>query len=443
MDNRKIESLDGVWPLERFVLQKEAEASIKYGFIGLGQGGSKIVDAFAAVRSNKDGEPVYTCMIVNSNLGDMTSLKNIPPHMQFGLKGYEKGVGKNPEIGLEAFMKNGAEIFEAVNQYMSHCDMIYVCASFGGGTGTGSINALVDAIADYMGKPVAAITSLPRPDEVESLNAYNASAELVPKLTDIRDDGQGGTYRGLDNIVILDNDKIVKEHLAEPEVQNITWDYYSNYKVASIMHEWNVLTSLGSAITLDAADLTNHILRTGGILTFAKKKIKLNEIKSTEDLIMQIISTYKGKNVLANGFDYEKDLRSMGLVVVMPKNRAGMINQDTLEMIRSKMNVELPHVNFYPGFASHNSENTAIVYTIASMAGLPERARNLRNEAEELMRIRIEKEKAASGFNMGEKLSTKPAAVTPTRRGSGNPFGGQNQVAASSQPPIKKNPFLS
>ena len=264
MNEKLIKSIDGIWPLEGFVTQKNAKASIPFGFIGLGQGGSKIVDAFAAIRSPRDGEPVYPCMIVNSNLGDMLTLRNIPNHLQFPLKGYENGVGKDPAVGKRAFTENGEAIFDAITNLMSDCKLIYVVSAMGGGTGAGSINVIVDAIADYLGKPVAAITALPRPDEVESLNAYNAMAELVPKLREMRDDGQGNKYRALENHIILDNEKIVEDHLKEPEVSDLTWDFYSNYKVASILHEWNVVTSLESHITLDAADLTNHVLLTGG-----------------------------------------------------------------------------------------------------------------------------------------------------------------------------------
>lgn len=441
VNERDIRNINGVWPLEGFVTQKNAEIGIKYGFIGLGQGGSKIVDAFAGIKSPKTGDPIYPCMIVNSNLGDMRSLRNIPKHMQFPLEGYANGVGKNPEVGKVAFTENGEKIFEAIGSIMDGCDMIYVCAALGGGTGTGAINVLVDAIADYLGIPVAAITSLPRPDEVESLNAYNASAELVTKLREFRNDDNGGTYRVLENLNILDNEKIINEHIQDPEVQDLTWDYYSNYKVASILHEWNVVTSLESDITLDAADLLNHVLRRGGVITYAKKKINMDEIRTREELINEIISTYGGRNVLANGFDYKKDMESMGLVVVMPRDRKDMLNQDTLEIIRSKMKGELPNISFYPGFATHSSSKYAIVYTMASMAGLPERARNLRDEAQELIRIREEREKQASGFHMGEKLTTaaQQTAATSTRRGGGNPFATKADNDQSVEK--KRNPF--
>lgn len=434
-----VRNIDGVWPLEGFITQKHAEPSIKFGFIGLGQAGGKMVDAFAAIRSPKNGEPIYQCMVINSNLGDMRSLRNIPEHRQFGLKGYENGVGKNPNVGRQAFEENGEYIFDAITEIMAECPIIVLVSSLGGGTGSGAINILSDAIADYLGKPVMAITALPRPDEIESLNAFNALAELVPKLNEIRQGDNGAKYRALENVIILDNEKIWNEHSQDPEVSNLTWDFYSNYKVASIFHEWNVLTSLESDITLDAADLQNHVLLTGSSISFAKKRINLDEIKSQDDLITQIIQTYRGKNVLANGFDYKNDMRSMALVAVMPRDRKETINQDTLELLRTKMKQDLPNISFYPGFATSNSQRYAVIYTIAAINGLPERARNLRQEAEELARIREERERQASGFNVGQKIAQNQvaAAAAPRRNVGLNPFAKNTDTSR----PIKNNPF--
>ncbi|MFB5678812.1 cell division GTPase [Paenibacillus terreus] len=438
--------IDGVWPLEGFVTQKNAGVGLKMGVIGLGQGGSKIADAFAGIKNPRNNQQVYPCIAVNSNLGDMSSLRNIPNRLRFPLKGYEQGVGKNPDIGRQAFEENGAEIFEAIGELMSGCELIFVINSMGGGTGTGSVNVLVDAIADFLGIPAGSITTLPLPNEVESINAYNAMAELVPKLSEIRRDGENREYRVLESLIVLDNEKIVKEHIEDPEVKGLTWDFYSNYKVASILHEWSVLTTLESQLTVDAADLMNHILRAGGVITFAKKKINLEQVTNDDDLLAEIISTYKGKNVLANGFDYANDMRSMALVVVMPKKWTHRLNQDTLERIRTKMKDELPDINFYPGSVTHNSDKHAIVYTMANMAGLPERAKNLREEAEQLKQLREERERKASGFNMGAKLETSSRPATRRGPAGANPFAKQAAAASESQAPAQSstkpfNPF--
>ncbi|PAD71357.1 cell division GTPase [Paenibacillus campinasensis] len=433
--------IDNVWPLEGFVTQLNAEPGLNIGLIGTGQGGGKMVDAMASIRSPKNDQPIYPAMVINSNLGDMKNLKNIPAKYKFPLLGYEKGVGKDPETGRQAFLENGERIFDAIAELMQDVDVVVVAASMGGGTGTGSINELTDAISRFLGKPVIAITSLPRPNEVESLNAYNALAELVPKLNHIETDDNGRSFRLLESLIMLDNEKIIQDHIQEPEVPGISWDYYSNYKLASTLHEWSVLTSLGSDYTVDAADLYNHILFGGGVITFAKKRINLDEVTNKDDLIQEIISTYRGKNVLANGFDYVNDMRSMALVVVIPREREHELNHDTLEIIRTEIKNELPQINFYPGLATHGSKRHAIVYTIANMAGLPERAKNLREEAEALQREREERENRSSGFNLGEKIQTSNRVGGKRGAAGINPY--KMQVAASSEETKEPNKIIN
>ncbi|WP_139293522.1 hypothetical protein [Mycobacterium tuberculosis] len=82
------------------------------------------------------------------------------------------------------------------------------------------------------------------------------------------------------------------------------------------------------------------------------------------------------------------------------------------------------------------------------MRGLPERAKGLRKEAEELFQQRLESEKQASGFNMGEKLESSTSSTNVRRRTpvGANPFTKkpQNEVAVSSEEVSqvkRKNPF--
>ncbi|WP_261378550.1 cell division GTPase [Paenibacillus agilis] len=430
--------IDGVWTLEGIVEQKNAELGLLNGYVGIGQGGSKMVDAIAGIK-NKAGNPMYPVMIVNSNVGDMTSLKNIPKRLQFALKGYDKGVGKDPAVGKQAFQENGAPIFNAIIENMGHCNMIYVVCSLGGGTGTGALNVLVNAISDHLGVPVSVICSMPRPNKIESHNAYNALAELAPKLRELREDDEGRTYRALESLVLLDNEKIILEHTNNPEVTGLTWDFYSNYKFASITHEWNVLSTLESQYTVDAADLSNHIITGGGLITYGKKRINLDEVRNKEDLISEIITTYKENNVLANGFDYENDMRAMAMVVVIPRERENVLNQDTLEIIRTRIMEELPNINFYPGFVTWGSKRNAVVYTMARLEGLPERAKNLRQEVEELTKREEESRQRTSGFDMGAIIES--SSRTTTRRATGgNPF-----LTAASKPAntITTNPSIN
>ncbi|MGW9128126.1 tubulin-like doman-containing protein [Paenibacillus chitinolyticus] len=440
--------IDNVWILENFIKQRSAAIGTQFGFIGIGQGGSKIVDAFAGVRNSVSNEPCYPVLCFNTNLGDLESLKNVDKHNRVALKGkeFERGAGMVPEKGRQAVEANGEEVFTAIQRTMKDAEVICIVASLGGGTGTGALNVMIDVVADYVGKPVIAIVSLPNPHIDENINAYNALKELTPKLEEMRTDSEDNEYRALESLIILDNKKIIEDHLSDSEAAAISWDRYSNYKVASILHEWNVVTTLESDKSLDAEDFKNKLLLTGGVLTFAKKKINIqdNDLKSESDLINEIVSTYRGRNVLANGFDYENDTKAFGIHVVMPKNREDLLNANTLEKINRRLQEELPGVPVYYGRSTWDSRY-ALVYTITSLRGLPERARKLKEESEELITQQKERENKSSGFGIDGELSANPfkpatARNRATSSAPSNPFAAAKKETAATIDQ-SKNPF--
>lgn len=445
--------LNDEWELEGFLTQQGADAGIKYGFVCIGQGGGKMGDAFAAIPNFNAKTPMYPVVCFNTNGGDLESLTKVEKFNRVVLKGAERGAGMDPVRGRQAIMDNGEEVFSTLQRTMKDVDVIVVMASLGGGTGTGGINMMIDVCADYMGKPVMAVVSLPNPHIDENENAYNALRELVPKLEEVRGDKETGQYRVLESLIILDNKKIIEEHLeaiekGKSEISKLPWYRYSNYKVASIMHEWNVTTTLKSEKAFDAEDLKNKVLFTGGVVTFAKKKINLheNDLKSENDLINEVVSTYRGSNVLANGFNYKDDTQAFGIHVMMPKGRGDIFNTNTLEKINKRLQEELPNVPIYYGTSTWDSKYL-LVYTILSMKGLPERARMLREESEQLIQIQKERENKASGFNIGGDLSASSNVTVRGRMGMSqatpaNPFSAKKETAVTQEPAKPFNPFM-
>ncbi|MGG0939200.1 tubulin-like doman-containing protein [Brevibacillus centrosporus] len=451
----KVVMIDSVWELEPFLTQRKATTGVKYGFIGLGQGGGKIADTFAGIRNPHTNEPCYPVLCINTNMGDIDNLKNVDKNNRIALKGkeFEKGAGMDPAKGRLAVEANGEAVFEGIQRVLKDAEVIVVVASLGGGTGTGSLNMVIDVCADYVKKPVLAIVTLPNTHVDENVNAFEALKELTPKLAEYRKDPDtDDEYRVLENLIILDNKKIIEEHLealdkGDEEVKNISWDRYSNYKVASVLHEWNVTTTLESDKTLDAEDYKNKLLFTGGVSTFAKKKINIqdNDLKSESDLINEIVSTYRGRNVLANGFDYKNDAKAFGLHIVMPKQKEQMLNTNTLEKIIKRIQEELPGVPVYYGKSSWDSKHV-LVYTHLSLNGLPERAKKLKQESEELLRQQREREERASGFNIEGDLETERKNAPSRNRGSSssvpsNPFASKGSKEVAATTPAKFNPF--
>jgi hypothetical protein len=49
---------------------------------------------FDPISEDRRGDVL--CMAINTNLDDVRSLKNIPAHRQYSIRGYENGSGKDP-----------------------------------------------------------------------------------------------------------------------------------------------------------------------------------------------------------------------------------------------------------------------------------------------------------------------------------------------------------
>jgi hypothetical protein len=68
--------------------------------------------------------------------------------------------------------------------------------------------------------------------------------------------------------------------------------------------------------------------------------------------------------------------RGIAINIVMPKNTEKFLNRDTLEKINRRLQEELEGVPVYYGYSTWDSKH-ALVYTICSLRGLPERAKRI------------------------------------------------------------------
>ena len=127
----------------------ETNARIKV--IGVGGGGGNAVNNM--IESQLKG---VTFITANTDIQAMNRSK-----AEFKIQLGEKltkglGAGANPEIGRNAAM----ESLDQIRDYIHGCDMVFVTAGMGGGTGTGSA-AVVSNIAKEMGALTIAVTTTP------------------------------------------------------------------------------------------------------------------------------------------------------------------------------------------------------------------------------------------------------------------------------------------
>ena len=261
-------------PLEEYEIPEEQEdevkdesgGSIRYAFIGSGQAGGRLAEAFY----NLDYKKV---LCVNTAQHDLNTLK-VPDEHKVHLDIGEQGAGKNMEKGENATQQYQQEIYDKMKRIFGNVDRVIVCAGLGGGTGGGSVLVLVDTARKYLSyigcsdpeTHVGVIATLPTSGETASPKVANNARiqKLYPRLT-------------------------VKQFW--PTV---------NATVAGLFHTFNVITTQDSQYsTFDPADYSS-IVNTGGCMIMGLTNVRNFQ---TETDISYALKSNLGKTLLADGFD--------------------------------------------------------------------------------------------------------------------------------------------
>jgi cell division GTPase FtsZ len=279
-------------------IEDECKVAFKFAFIGTGQAGARIAEAFWNLGYRR------VC-VVNTTDQDLKGI-NIPDENKFIMDVGEGGAGKDPAKG-----KNAAETYyEDLYDLMRRCfgknfDRIFVCAGSGGGTGTGSCDTIIKIAHDIAenlkietkgGQPaVGAIVSMPMKNESKKVNAN--SLTLLDSLF-----GQVGDHKGklanrtLSPLVVIDNQKITEMYPSLPVTQ--FWPV-ANKSVTALFHLFNSIAAQDSDFTtFDRADFGDML--ESGVVSFGACPIK--QWKSSTDISYAIRDNLK-KTILASNFD--------------------------------------------------------------------------------------------------------------------------------------------
>ena len=186
---------------------------MKVVVIGCGQCGSKIADEFARLnaraRARRGIEITPGVFAVNADAADLSSLSSIKTDYQHRiLIGNRKtgghGVGKVNEAGAEIARQDADKVLDAIRtaERFYEADAFLLAAGAAGGTGSGSMPVLVQAIKERYGdKPVYALSILPFEHEetTEARTAFNSATHLK------------ATYSVADAVFLVDNQRYVKK----------------------------------------------------------------------------------------------------------------------------------------------------------------------------------------------------------------------------------------
>lgn len=245
-------------------------------FVGTGQGGSRIANAFYDLGYGR-------VAVFNTTDMDFKGLADEIPKLNLGVG----GAAKDAAFAADQIRGRQEEVWDLLTRgWGSVLDYALVCASLGGGTGSGTAPQLVQIARRYMeqlGRPpkVGAIVALPAAGEGQQQcrNAVAAFRELLALK--------------VSPLVVIDNARI--NELYKPAVAKLYPT--ANTTTANLFHVFNQLAAVHSDyITFDQAELGQ--LLDGGVVTMGAADLTVANIKSPADVSSAIRDELAG-NVLA------------------------------------------------------------------------------------------------------------------------------------------------
>ncbi len=271
------------------------EVAFNMAFIGTGQGGSRIANAFHQIGYGR-------VAVFNTTDMDFKGLADEIPKLNLAVG----GAAKDAAFAAEQYAAREDEVWDLLTRaWGNNAEYALVCASLGGGTGSGTAPKLVQTARRYMeerGKApkVGAIVSLPSLAEgqQQAKNAVNAFRELLALK--------------VSPLVVIDNGRI-HELYNKPGITKLY--PIANTTVSNLFHLFNQLAAVHSEfITFDKSELGQ--LLDGGVVAMGAADIEMEGITSPADISSKIRDELTN-NVLAT-VDLKRGRKAACLFVGAP-----------------------------------------------------------------------------------------------------------------------------
>ncbi|KIV58936.1 cell division protein FtsZ [Aneurinibacillus migulanus] len=409
----------------------ENTPSIETTVVGFGQAGTRIVDLFADVKKN--GKPVYNCLALNSNDGDLKELKHVPKENQCSLQ--LGGLGKNPEKAIRILEENenARDLLKSfiADRVRPKDQLVLFIAGLGGGTGTATIVRAIEEFFEHHNKPkiqeelrliqervspeefksnirkylgmalknamdkgvltkVGVIATIPvRSDGPDALRQVNDFAQQIWELS--KKPGKGIPF-----VIFPDNQQFYDEWKSKGATETGCDNYrdYANKRIFEIFHELNTATNGGgTSVTFDSQDFKRIVLEGSGTLVMNKITRDINKVTNAEDIkkmFMESISNCYLHDPIAliekddDGKEKFAKVHHVGLLAVIDKKNEE-ISSSFLDDAKDEISQKIPlNGTIFTGYLQEKNNYQASVYTFYKAEALPSRlAKGLVKEYEE------------------------------------------------------------
>ena len=272
-----------------------SSGSVRYAFVGSGQGGCRLAEAFYRLGYQKT-------LCLNTSPQDLSAIE-LPEEQKILLHAGAGGAGKDMMAGEEALVRNQQHVYNAMKQvFGSNIDSILINVGLGGGSGGGSLIPLIMVAKRYMqflghvedvDRRVGVIMTLPTNGESTSTTVSTNAFTLASKVSELAEQGS------ISPVIVLDNDRIQKLY-SKLTMANF-WPTI-NRGVGELFDIFNRLSAQNSAYTsFDPADYRT-VITAGGHTVLGVSTVKSEQL-GDETQVFRTLKASLDKTLLAEGFD--------------------------------------------------------------------------------------------------------------------------------------------
>ncbi|QZX98830.1 hypothetical protein [Halobaculum rubrum] len=143
---------------------------MQIGVVGVGRGGTALVDALLADDAGRDTDSLVGAVAIDTDAGTLADLERVAEddrHLLGTVHTEGAGTAGDTELAAEIAREERPELQAAADSLpVGQMDAALVCAAVGGGTGAGIAPAVVDLLGQVTSTPVYALGVLPGVAEV-------------------------------------------------------------------------------------------------------------------------------------------------------------------------------------------------------------------------------------------------------------------------------------
>lgn len=343
--------------------KKSVPKSLRFGMIGSGQAGSRLVEVGFAQG--------YDAICFNTAMQDLEHIK-IPNENKYLLEYGLGGASKDTSIGRAAAEAHQDGIIELIQEKLSNTDVFVVAFSLGGGSGAGSAPVIIDLLA-RTGRPIVVIAALPMTTE-DTVTKQN-SLETLSKLASYAQE------KVISNLIVVDNAKLEAIY---SDVNHMDFFKVANQAVVTPLDAFNKYSKMASNDKpLDSMEWAKLLTDGEGLSIYGE--IEVDNYSEDITAIAKAVMNNTEAGLLASGFDLSQAKYS-GVIIAANSNVWKNITRASIDYAAAMVADCCPgaQASFRGSYVDDSIKGEIVkIYSMFSGLGLPDdRVKQLKKDVE-------------------------------------------------------------